>query len=56
VGYDPNEPRDGVRPPRDDAAVVHFTLGTPDMHGYEQCEYSDEWRQELASWAAAGGA
>lgn len=46
----------GIRPPRGDAAVVHFTLGTPDMRGYEECEYATEWRQELYSWAAAGGA
>jgi hypothetical protein len=45
----------GVDPPRGDAAVVHFTMGTPDMKNYTDCEYSDEWRQELASWAAAGG-
>lgn len=29
-------------------AVVHFTSGTPDMPGYENCEYADEWRAELA--------
>lgn len=27
--------------------VVHFTEGTPDMPGYENCEYADEWRMEL---------
>ncbi len=27
------------------AKGVHFTLGTPDMPGYEQCEYADEWRK-----------
>jgi hypothetical protein len=45
----------GIRPPRNDAKIVHFTLGTPDMHGYETCEYATEWQNELASWAAAGG-
>lgn len=29
--------------------VVHFTEGTPDMPGYEHCDYADEWRSELAS-------
>lgn len=32
--------------------IVHFTEGTPDMPGYEQDPYADEWRQELAHWAA----
>jgi lipopolysaccharide biosynthesis glycosyltransferase len=27
--------------------IVHFTEGTPDMPGYENCEYADEWRTEL---------
>ena len=45
----------GVRPPRSDASIIHFTLGTPDMRGYADCEYADSWRHELASWAAAGG-
>ncbi len=31
--------------------VVHFTDGTPDMPGYQDCEYADEWRKELALWA-----
>lgn len=26
-----------------DPAAVHFTRGTPDMKGYENCQYSDEW-------------
>ena len=34
----------GVNPPRKDAALVHFTLGTPNMAGYQRCEYADEWR------------
>lgn len=25
-------------------SAVHFTLGTPDMPGYEHSEYADEWR------------
>jgi hypothetical protein len=34
-----------------DAKLVHFTEGTPDMLGYESCEFSDEWREELRRWA-----
>jgi hypothetical protein len=26
------------------AKLAHFTLGTPDMPGYEDCELADEWR------------
>lgn len=31
---------------------VHFTSGTPDMPGYENSEYADEWRSQLDKWAA----
>lgn len=27
--------------------AIHFTLGTPDMPGYENSPYADLWRQEL---------
>lgn len=37
----------GIDQPRDDAAVVHFTMGTPSMKGYEDQEYADEWRGYL---------
>lgn len=33
-------------------SIVHFTGGTPDMAGYEDCAFADEWRAELARWAA----
>lgn len=36
----------GVNPP--DPATVHFTLGTPDMPGYENSEYAEEWRAWLS--------
>lgn len=36
----------------DNPAIVHFTEGTPAMKGYENCEHADEWRHELARWAA----
>jgi len=32
--------------------VIHFTDGVPDMPGYEDAPFADEWRRELASWAA----
>lgn len=32
--------------------AVHFTDGVPDMIGYENAPYSDEWRAELERWAA----
>lgn len=28
-------------------AIVHFTEGTPDMPGYQDQPYADEWREEL---------
>jgi lipopolysaccharide biosynthesis glycosyltransferase len=32
-------------------SLAHFTLGLPDMDGYQSCEFSDEWRSELIRWA-----
>jgi lipopolysaccharide biosynthesis glycosyltransferase len=34
--------------------VVHFTSGTPDMTGYEQCAFAEEWREAMANWARGG--
>lgn len=31
-------------PPGIEPKLVHFTRGLPDMAGYENCEYADEWR------------
>lgn len=28
--------------------LLHFTLGTPNMPGYEACDFADLWREELA--------
>jgi hypothetical protein len=39
-------------PPLEAPQIVHFTEGTPDMPGYDEDPYADEWRQELAWWAA----
>lgn len=38
----------GHSDPNIDPLVVHFTSGTPDMPGYENVPYADEWRAELA--------
>ncbi len=35
---------DGWSDPAIDPKVVHFTRGTPDMQGYENTAYADEWR------------
>lgn len=37
----------GYSDPEIQPKVVHFTEGTPDMAGYEHCEYAEEWREEL---------
>lgn len=34
----------GVSPPIPEPKAVHFTLGTPDMPGYESSAYASEWR------------
>jgi hypothetical protein len=31
--------------------IVHHTLGSPCMSGYEDAPYAGEWRAELADWA-----
>lgn len=35
-----------------DPKCVHFTEGVPDMAGYENVPYADEWRMELERWGA----
>jgi hypothetical protein len=35
----------------DDPKVVHFTNGVPDMPGYENVAFADEWRAALRKWA-----
>lgn len=42
----------GHTPPNVDPKLVHFTLGTPDMPGYEDQPYVETWREELRRWAA----
>jgi len=46
VGYDPY---------REEASLVHFTIGGPWFREYESCEYSDEWRAERDRMLAAPG-
>lgn len=38
----------GVSEPIADPLAVHFTLGTPDMPGYETQPFADEWRDAAA--------
>lgn len=40
----------GVSPRDVNPAIVHFTDGIPDIPGYEDQAYSDEWRREHDSW------
>lgn len=39
-------------PVKIDPKIVHFTLGTPVMRGYENDPFAEEWRRELRSWAS----
>lgn len=47
VGYDA---------PRDDAALVHYTLGGPYFAEYAGCEYADAWFAERDAMLHAGAA
>lgn len=42
----------GHSDPSIDPAIVHHTDGSPNMPGYEETPYADEWRQEFSAWAA----
>jgi hypothetical protein len=33
--------------PNPKAKIVHFTRGSPCFKAYSQCEFSDEWYEEL---------
>ena len=33
----------GVYPPNHDAAIVHYTLGTPNIEGHSHDEYAEDW-------------
>lgn len=38
----------GVSPKQEHPKIAHFTCGVPSMPGYENCEFADLWRKELA--------
>ena len=38
-----------VYEPRDDAALVHYTVGGPYFDDYRDCEYAKEWFEERAA-------
>lgn len=40
-----------TKPPIEDPKMVHFTLGVPDMPGYEDVPFADEWRAARERWA-----
>lgn len=40
----------GEYPVNPAAKLAHFTLGVPSFKGYEDCEFADAWREELALW------
>ncbi|MHB1086138.1 MAG: glycosyltransferase [Minisyncoccota bacterium] len=42
----------GHSDPEIDPALAHFTTGTPDMLGYSDVPYAEEWRSTLLDWAA----
>jgi len=42
----------GDGPRQENPTIVHFTNGTPDLHGFTNAHFADEWRAELERWAA----
>ena len=38
-----------VYEPRDDASLVHYTVGGPYFDDYRDCEYAKEWFEERAA-------
>lgn len=38
----------GLQPKPARPLVAHYTLGTPNMKGYENCEHAELWRKEAA--------
>jgi len=44
----------GVSAPVADPGLVHFTEGLPNMPGYENSLYAQEWRQVRREWMEAG--
>lgn len=44
----------GEYPHNPKAAFAHFTIGLPCFKEYKDCDYSNEWRAELAALGACG--
>lgn len=44
----------GHSDPAVDPKIAHFTDGCPDMPGYENVPFADEWRAELRRWVTGG--
>ncbi len=42
----------GDGPKQENPTIVHFTNGTPDLHGFTNAHFAEEWRAELEQWAA----
>lgn len=38
-----------------DPAIVHYTSGVPNMPGYENCDWSDEWFDVRRQWIMGSG-
>lgn len=45
VGVDPE--------PSERPNIAHFTLGTPDMEGHQDCPYAEQWWAALEFWAGS---
>jgi len=41
----------GISEAMDNPKCIHFTEGVPDMAGYENTPFADDWRAELEMWA-----
>jgi len=46
----------GSQPPREDAAIVHYTLGGPYFQQSADCEHAEAWRAEYRAMCALPGA
>ena len=45
----------GVDAPSQIAKLVHFTLGMPFFRGFAECEFAQEWREEMHAMMAFSG-
>lgn len=44
----------GHSDPKIEPKLVHFTAGCPDMTGYEDVDFAQEWRSQRQAWAVKG--